>query len=154
MRIDTRYLYDFGDHWEHLIVVEQAVPRESISDPLPMCVDGERACPPEDVGGAHGYTEFLMALSDPYHPEHKQWRRWAGPSFDPTAFDLDRVNRGWPATAHAVPAVPRRPRAAPPTDRGRSRVCSLGRPGSPEEVGDLASAGPDCSHFWRSAREE
>lgn len=107
----VRYLYDFGDHWEHVIVVEEALPRKSVTDALPICVDGERACPPEDVGGTHGYTEFLIALSNPYHPEHKQWRRWAGRSFDPAAFDLDRVNR------RLARYRPRRPGRAAPASR-------------------------------------
>jgi hypothetical protein len=104
-----RYLYDFGDHWEHLITVEDALPPESIAEPLPRCLDGARACPPEDVGGTHRYEEFLIALANPYHPEHKQWRRWAGLRFDPAAFDLDRVNR------RLARFVPRRPRGTAST---------------------------------------
>jgi hypothetical protein len=87
------YEYDFGDGWEHLIEVEDGLPVESITDRLPRCLDGERACPPEDVGGPHGYANFLMALRNPDDPEHETWRTWVGDSFDPAAFDLARVNR-------------------------------------------------------------
>ena len=87
------YEYDFGDGWEHLIEVEDALPVESVTDQLPRCVAGERACPPEDVGGAYGYANFLVALGNPDHPEHEEWRTWAGDGFDPEAFDLTRINR-------------------------------------------------------------
>jgi hypothetical protein len=77
-----------------------------------MCVE-ERACLPEDVGGTHGYTEFLIALGNPYHPEHKQWRRWAGRNFDPSAFDLHRVNRRLARYCQRRPIVLHRPGAGP-----------------------------------------
>src|SRR5215510_2084124 len=87
------YEYDFGDGWEHLIEVEDELPVESIREPLPRCLDGERACPPEDVGGPHAYANFLVALGDPDHREHDEWRQWAGDDFDPAAFDVNRINR-------------------------------------------------------------
>jgi hypothetical protein len=65
------YEYDFGDGWEHLIEVEDALPVESITDLLPRCVAGERACPPEDVGGAYGYANFLVALGTRTTPSTK-----------------------------------------------------------------------------------
>ncbi|UUZ66615.1 plasmid pRiA4b ORF-3 family protein (plasmid) [Polaromonas sp. P1-6] len=55
-------------------------------------MDGENACPPEDVGGAPGYEEFLAALADPTDPEHESIKEWIGGSFDPTAFDVAEVN--------------------------------------------------------------
>lgn len=87
------YEYDFGDGWEHLILVEDTLPIESVKDRLPRCLEGERACPPEDVGGPDGYANFLVALGNPDDPEHEEWRVWAGEGFDPAAFDLARVNR-------------------------------------------------------------
>jgi hypothetical protein len=57
-----------------------------------VCVAGENACPPEDVGGPPGYFEFLTAIRDPTHQEHANLLRWIGGSFDPTAFDLAEVN--------------------------------------------------------------
>jgi len=85
-----RYTYDFGDWWEHEVAVEDVL----FPDPgerYPVCVDGAAACPPEDVGGAFGYAEFLAALADPVHPEHDAMRNWVGRPFDAAAFDPVRV---------------------------------------------------------------
>ncbi|MBK8024926.1 MAG: plasmid pRiA4b ORF-3 family protein [Chloroflexi bacterium] len=59
----------------------------------PMCIGGERGCPPEDVGGIHGYETFLGAIRDPKHPEHQSYIEWIGREFDPEAFDLVAVNK-------------------------------------------------------------
>ena len=93
-----RYLYDFGDGWEHDVTVEK------VGDPqpgtrYPRCVAGRRACPPEDVGGPPGYEEFLAALVDQAHPEHEQWTEWTGGGFDPAAFDLDATDEALAAIA-------------------------------------------------------
>lgn len=85
------YLYDFGDHWLHDVIVEDVMPIPK-GDRLPRCTAGARACPPEDCGGTHGYFELLEALSDPAHPEHESYRVWVGGAFDPEAFDLQRAN--------------------------------------------------------------
>lgn len=80
------YVYDFGDNWEHRLVVEKvvaAVPGEV----YPACLAGRRACPPEDCGGVWGYAGFLAAVSDPTHPEHGSMLEWVGGAFDPNAFD-------------------------------------------------------------------
>ena len=85
------YDYDFGDSWEHAIVVEKVLaPEPGVH--YPVCVKGKRACPPEDVGGIWGYASFLEAIGDPAHPEHEDMREWIGGAFDPEAFDLDEVN--------------------------------------------------------------
>jgi hypothetical protein len=57
------------------------------------CDDGENACPPEDVGGALRYADFLAAIADPSHEEHDAFRDWSGGRFDPRRFDLDATNR-------------------------------------------------------------
>lgn len=57
----------------------------------PVCLVGEGACPPEDVGGAPGYAEFLQAIADPEHPEHGDMRAWIGRPFDPNAFDVQEA---------------------------------------------------------------
>jgi hypothetical protein len=63
------YLYDFGDGWEHVVKIEDLVaPRPGL--PPIVCLAGANACPPEDVGGPHGYAEFLAILADPNHEEH------------------------------------------------------------------------------------
>ena len=85
------YQYDFGDNWQHRIVVEQA----QKAHPAwlgPLCVAGERACPPEDIGGAHGYQEFLEAIADPEHDEHVHLLTWVGGIFDPNGFDINSAN--------------------------------------------------------------
>jgi Plasmid pRiA4b ORF-3-like protein len=89
----TRFLYeyDFGDGWEHVIKVEKVLP-PGIDLTVPTCLDGQNACPPEDVGGPFGYEEFLAALADANHEEHQTMKDWIGGSFDPTAFDPDRVS--------------------------------------------------------------
>lgn len=86
------YEYDFGDSWEHVIVVEKILP----SDPkakYPYCVKGKRACPPEDVGGVWGFEEFLEAMKNPKHKEHESYVDWWGEVFDPEALDLDEINQ-------------------------------------------------------------
>jgi hypothetical protein len=98
------YLYDFGDGWEHRIVVEdQQVPRGLWS--YPVCVAGERACPPEDVGGPPGYDDFVRAMRDQYpHPDPQADEDddaseedalavgWIGGFYDPEGFDANAVN--------------------------------------------------------------
>ena len=87
------YTYDFGDAWEHRIVVEDLVmPRSSATQSV-LCIAGENACPPEDVGGSPGYAEFLAAIADPHHEEHDAMISWIGGSFDPAAFNLDHTNQ-------------------------------------------------------------
>lgn len=80
------YLYDFGDGWEHELVHEGLVARETGAR-YPRCVDGARACPPEDCGGVGGYEEFVRAMRNPKHRRHKELREWSGGPFDPEAFD-------------------------------------------------------------------
>jgi hypothetical protein len=86
------YEYDFGDSWEHDVVVEQILSPEKEGQTL-RCLGGKRACPPEDVGGVGGYAEFLAAMRDRRHPEHTEWMQWAGEKFDPEVFEVDRVNQ-------------------------------------------------------------
>jgi hypothetical protein len=86
------YEYDFGDSWEHEILLEKILsPEPGVK--YPVCLDGKRACPPEDCGGAWGYADLLEAIQDPKHPEHEDRLEWVGGSFDPEAFDVGKVNR-------------------------------------------------------------
>ncbi len=86
------YLYDFGDSWEHSILVEKVLPREPEVS-YPLCVKGKRACPPEDCGGPWGYAEFLEAIQDPEHPEHESFVEWIGGEFNSEACDLHEINQ-------------------------------------------------------------
>ena len=85
------YEYDFGDSWEHTLLVEKILPANS-STHYPVCIIGKRACPPEDVGGVWGYADFLQAIANPKHEEHDEMLEWIGGDFDPEGFDLDEVN--------------------------------------------------------------
>jgi len=59
----------------------------------PVCIKGKRACPPEDVGGVWGYSEFLETIVNPKDPEYEDMLEWAGGDFDPEAFDIEEVNK-------------------------------------------------------------
>ena len=86
------YRYDFGDSWDHELLVEKILPRDE-GKRSPLCLAGKRACPPEDCGGIWGYAGFLAAIRDPKHPEHAAMLEWVGGEFDPDILDLDEVNR-------------------------------------------------------------
>ena len=93
---EMEYRYDMGDGWRHRIVIESLPPLWTLADlPLPTCVAGENACPPEDVGGPHGYALFLEIIGDRDHEQYKDMTRWIGGVFDPKGFDLNRINRDW-----------------------------------------------------------
>jgi hypothetical protein len=81
-----KYEYDFGDDWEHEILFE-GTPTADPKVKYPLCLDGERACPPEDCGGVWGYDEFLEAISNPKHDEHEDMLEWIGGKFNPEEFD-------------------------------------------------------------------
>ena len=80
------YIYDFGDNWEHAVKLEKILPRDQKAE-YPTCVEGERACPPEDCGGVPGYEELLMTISDPDDEEYEDTMEWLGDDFDPEYFD-------------------------------------------------------------------
>lgn len=86
------YKYDFGDGWEHDVVVEKIVPAEPGAR-YPICLAGARACPPEDCGGPPGYESLIEAIVTPNHPEAHELLEWVGGRFDPEAFDLVGINR-------------------------------------------------------------
>jgi Plasmid pRiA4b ORF-3-like protein len=83
-----RWDYDFGDGWEHDVVVEAIEPRNANVE-YPICLAGKRSCPPEDCGGPWGYADLLEAIADPKHPEHDELTEWLPPDFDPEEFDVD-----------------------------------------------------------------
>ena len=86
------YLYDFGDSWEHEVVLEKKEEYDP-GRPLPECIAGKSACPPEDCGGLYGYYNLLEILADPAHEEYESVLEWVGGPFDPSHFDLERAKR-------------------------------------------------------------
>jgi hypothetical protein len=86
------YLYDFGDSWEHEILVEKILAGDPEIE-YPLCIKAKRACPPEDCGGTWGYQEFLEAVQDPANPEHEEMLEWVGGTFDPENVELDEANQ-------------------------------------------------------------
>ncbi len=92
------YEYDFGDSWTHTVEIEEVDERDFPG--LARCMDGARACPPEDCGGVDGYERMLEIVFDPTHEEFEEMRQWAGPDFQPERFDIREVNErlaavGW-----------------------------------------------------------
>ncbi|MDA1012866.1 MAG: GntR family transcriptional regulator [Planctomycetota bacterium] len=85
------YEYDFGDSWQHEIVLEE-VTESQPGVRYPRCIDGERACPPEDVGGVDGFADFIDAITNPGHDEHEEMLEWSGP-YDPSSFDATIATR-------------------------------------------------------------
>ncbi len=91
------YEYDFGDSWEHEVLLEKVLPADP-NQALPLCVSGKRACPPDDCGGISGYYQMLETLADPDSEEAEELLEWLDGPIDPEAFDLDKVNtrlRAW-----------------------------------------------------------
>ncbi len=86
------FTYDFGDGWEHEIELEKVL-KYNYKTSSPKCIDGARNCPPDDCGGTHGYENFLEAIRDPNHPEHKDMLRWIGGKFDAEKFTVRSTNR-------------------------------------------------------------
>ncbi len=86
------YDYDFGDSWEHELKIEKVLPVEPGTH-YPTCLDGQRACPPEDCGGPPGYANMLEAFHDPKNEEHEEIMEWLGEDFDAETFDKNAINR-------------------------------------------------------------
>ncbi len=84
-------MYDFGDAWEHEIILEEILPPEA-GLKYPHCAAGARACPPEDCGSTPGYEDLVEAMRDPKHPERDRYLEWLGGLYDPEKFDLAMVN--------------------------------------------------------------
>lgn len=90
-RSKLAYEYGAGESWWFEIVVEKLVPAAPNTH-YPLCLEGERAAPPEDCGCPAAYRRLLQALRDPADPEHPvALARWGG-SFDAKAFDVGVVN--------------------------------------------------------------
>jgi hypothetical protein len=86
------YVYDFGDNWQHQILVEKILPIDEKTQ-YPICLAGKRSGPPEDCGGSWGYMDLLDVLKDPDHPEYEESKEWVGDLFDSEKFDIEKINR-------------------------------------------------------------
>ncbi len=107
-----KYLYDFGDGWEHSVRIDRitdAVPGIA----YPRLVEASGRCPPEDVGGPWGYRDFLEAIADPDHEQHAESATWVGEDFDLAALDVERL-------ANDLAALAKRWSRTPTTRRTRS----------------------------------
>jgi hypothetical protein len=91
-RFQFEYEYDFGDSWSHEVLFE-GCPRAEPGCRYPLCVEGERACPPEDIGGTSGYQDFVETLVEVDHEDHDDSLKWIGGRFDPDEFDAMKVTR-------------------------------------------------------------
>ena len=85
------YEYDFGDGWEHIILLEKIVEVDE-KEQVPKCLKGKRNCPPEDCGGIWGYNDFLKIISNPQHEEYEETMEWCGEEFDPEYFNIQEIN--------------------------------------------------------------
>jgi len=86
------YEYDFGDSWQHEILIEKILPLNP-EVRYPLCLKGKRACPPEDCGGIWGYEDLLGILHDPNHSNYEEMLEWIGGEFDPETFNVAEINR-------------------------------------------------------------
>ncbi|WP_028314602.1 plasmid pRiA4b ORF-3 family protein [Desulfatibacillum aliphaticivorans] len=86
-----KYIYDYGDYWEHEVLVEKILPLEK-GESYPQCIKGKRACPPEDVGGPPGYQDLLEALESPEETDNVELLDIVEDDWDPDHFDLSEAN--------------------------------------------------------------
>lgn len=89
--ITAVYTYDFGDNWQHTIALEKILPKEK-EQVYPRCIDGERACPPEDCGSIPGYEDILEIMDSPDDEEYKETIEWLGGKYDPEHFEPAEVH--------------------------------------------------------------
>lgn len=86
-----KYIYDFGDYWIHTISVEKIYPNND-DYYYPICIEGERNCPPENCGGVIGYMDLIEIIVHPGHPQREKILDWLGDDYDPNFFDQEEVN--------------------------------------------------------------
>ncbi|MBN2523562.1 MAG: plasmid pRiA4b ORF-3 family protein [Bacteroidales bacterium] len=88
--VTAKYLFDFGDSWWHTILLEGYLLKDD-KIRYPICLDGERSCPPEDCGGVSGYYEMLKVLCDPNDEEHEEMKTWVGKKWNADYFDKEKI---------------------------------------------------------------
>ena len=86
----AEYEYDFGDCWKHEVFLEEILIADN-NVRYPICIGGQRSCPPEDCGGTWGYQDLLEIIKTPSHEHHRSMKEWLGGEFDPEAFEPGKV---------------------------------------------------------------
>lgn len=139
------YMYDFGDDWEHTITVMR-IQSDEADGLTPVCLGGERRCPPEDVGGVPGYYLMVEALADPRHEEHDAFDNWLGP-WDIEHFSCDEVNAELRKQgSELVPRSRRKPQAGKkPVKLTKAGLNKHLKQLSREELVDLVKGGYNVS---------
>jgi len=99
------YEYDFGDGWDHELKLMKIYPAKPDTK-YPVCLAGERACPPEDCGGPWGYANLLKVISNPDHPEYENMRDWLGDYYDFEKFDIEFINETLQKSAFNPNVIP------------------------------------------------
>ncbi len=90
-KIKMIYEYDFGDGWEHQLLLEKII-KNAPAGHQPVCIFGEMNCPPEDCGGMPGFKDLLKVIKDQNHPEHEDMIEWIGEGYEADCFDLTVIN--------------------------------------------------------------
>jgi hypothetical protein len=154
------YEYDFGDSWEHTLLVEKILPIET-EGTYPICTDGARACPPEDCGGSMGYRNMLDIVQNPRHPDYRDIKEWLGRSFDPEKFDKNAVNKRLARLSKSVGKPGRKAKQKPTASDSLSApllpsggVAMI--PPSPAAIGIASNQrkAPDAPPYTEPTREE
>ena len=107
------YIYDFGDNWDHTLKLEKWFPDDPMIG-LPYLLEAKGRCPPEDVGGAPGYEDYLAAIKSPNHPEHANMIAWGPEAFDPRVTNERELTRAVEKLAERWERKPRRKKASQP----------------------------------------
>lgn len=89
------YLYDYGDSWQHTVLLEGYMLKQK-KTAYPVCIGGERACPPENCGGEYGYIHLIKTLSNRDDPDYEMTRLWMGDDWDPGRFDCKKISFSHP----------------------------------------------------------
>lgn len=157
-RSEALYIYDFGDEWIHTIIVEKISPAESDGF-VPRAIDGKRAGPPEDTGGAYGYMEKLEILQSEKGDDVDELREWFG-DFDPEKFDIDAINSQLQQAfqqAQKKSKPKKNPTAEPPTaPKSKAKAKSKSKSAAdatPDEMG-AKSASKANSAAAKSAKKD
>lgn len=95
------YTYDFGDSWDHTLLVEKQLAGEA-SIAYPICIGGKLNCPPEDCGGIPGFYQLLDIINNKRHPERQEMLEWLGGVYDAQQFDQQEVNQQLAAHFHST----------------------------------------------------